>query len=61
LMVRVEEPADEQIGFEGSAMVRSPAQALEFRVFVHGGHVGAEAGGGKRRGSDFVAGPASIS
>jgi hypothetical protein len=38
-VVRIEEAADQQIGFLGAAMVRAPVQALQVRVGRHGPHV----------------------
>ena len=35
-MVRIEEPADQQVGFLGAAMVRAPGEALQVRVGRHG-------------------------
>jgi hypothetical protein len=39
-MVRVEEAADQEVGFEGAAMVRSPVKALQLGVCVHHPDVG---------------------
>jgi len=39
LMVRVEEAADQHVGFLGPAMVRSPMKAFEVRIGKHAGHV----------------------
>jgi hypothetical protein len=38
-MVRVEESADEHVGFARAAMVRAPVQALQFCFGRHAGHV----------------------
>jgi hypothetical protein len=39
LVVCIEKPADQQIGFLGAAMVRAPVQAFQIRVGWHGRHV----------------------
>jgi hypothetical protein len=38
-MVRVEEAADQHVGFPGAAMVRSPVKALQVRFGRHERHV----------------------
>jgi hypothetical protein len=39
-VVCIEKPADQQIRFEGAAMVRSPMEALQLSVGVHRRDVG---------------------
>ena len=40
-VVSIEKAADQQVGFLGAAMMRTPGKALQLRVERHGGHLGA--------------------
>ena len=45
--MRIEEAADEEVGFIGPAMMGSPGQAFQFGVWMHLRHVGARGPTGK--------------